>query len=174
MINRILAALFCVFILSNPGEAKQSPREFLVKQVGYGSVSKTDREPVFRGEPVSRKNGAEIAKRYLGTNPTKMRRLWCANFLGLIEKKAGRSGTNSNLAKSYSSYGQKVSISSIRAGDIVVTGRKGGGHVGYALGPARGGKVDIVSGNSGGRKGRRVVAIGSYSLKRVIAVRRPV
>lgn len=114
-----------------------------------------------------------IAKRYLGTNPTKMRRLWCAAWLGMVERKAGRKGTGSNFAKSYAKYGKAVSLAQARPGDIVVTGRKGGGHVGYLV--AKNGRtVTLISGNSGGRgPGRRVVAQGNYSVSRIIAVRRP-
>lgn len=128
--------------------------------------------PTASTEAQAGSNGADIALRYVGTNPTKMRRLWCANFMGLIERKAGRRGTGSNLAKSYSKYGTKISLSNARRGDIVVTGRRGGGHVGYYLG-RKGNKVQLVSGNTGGRKGRRVVGVGYYATSRILAVVRP-
>jgi hypothetical protein len=52
-------------------------------------------------------NVLALAERYLGTNPTKMRRLRCANFVGMIEKKVGRSGSGSNFARSYANYGKR-------------------------------------------------------------------
>ena len=111
-----------------------------------------------------------MAERYLGTNPTKMRRLWCANFLGMIEKKAGRSGSGSNFARSYASYGKKVSRGDARPGDIVVMARgKRGGHVGYFAGWADNGKAIVVSGNSRGGK----VSKGQYAASRIFAWRRP-
>jgi uncharacterized protein (TIGR02594 family) len=115
-------------------------------------------------------NALAIAARYLGTNPTKMSRLWCANFLGMVEKKAGRKGSGSNFARSYASYGKKISRSDARPGDIVVMARgKRGGHVGYFAGWADNGKAIVISGNSRGGK----VAKGQYATGRIIAWRRP-
>lgn len=109
-----------------------------------------------------------VAERYLGTNPTGMRRLWCANFVGMIEKKVGRSGSGSNFARSYASYGQKVGKP--QPGDIAVMARgKRGGHVGYFVGWAQNGKAIIISGNSRGGK----VSKGQYAASRIYAWRRP-
>lgn len=109
-----------------------------------------------------------LAERHLGTNPTKMRSLWCANFLGMIEKKAGRSGTGSNLARSYANYGKRVSKP--QRGDIAVMARgKRGGHVGYFVGWADNGRAIVISGNSRGGK----VSKGQYPASRIIAWRRP-
>lgn len=118
----------------------------------------------------SGRNALAIAQKYIGTNPTKMRRLWCANFLGMIEKKAGRSGSGSNFARSYASYGKKVSRHEAKPGDIVVMARgKRGGHVGYFAGWADNGKAIVISGNSRGGK----VSKGQYAAGRIIAWRRP-
>jgi uncharacterized protein (TIGR02594 family) len=109
-----------------------------------------------------------VAERYIGTNPTKMRRLWCANFVGMIEKKVGRSGSGSNFARSYASYGSKVGKP--QPGDIAVMARgKRGGHVGYFVGWAENGKAIIISGNSRGGK----VSKGQYAASRIYAWRRP-
>lgn len=116
------------------------------------------------------RNAVAIAERYIGTNPTKMRRLWCANFMGLVEKKAGRSGTGSNMARSYATYGKAVSRKQVRPGDIAVLSRgKRGGHVGYFVGWADNGKAILISGNSRGGK----VSKGQYAANRIIAWRRP-
>ncbi len=113
-------------------------------------------------------NVLSIAERYIGTNPTKMRRLWCANFVGMIEKKAGRSGSGSNFARSYATYGKRVAKP--QPGDIAVMGRgKRGGHVGYFVGWAPNGKAILISGNSRGGK----VAKGQYAASRIFAWRRP-
>jgi uncharacterized protein (TIGR02594 family) len=137
---------------------------------GPKSVRKSDDEDRGGRSFGGGKNAAELAERYLGTNPTKMRRLWCANFMGMIEKKAGRAGTGSNMARSYASYGKAVSRSQVRPGDIAVLSRgKRGGHVGYFVGWAGNGKAILISGNSRGGK----VAKGQYAVGRVIAWRRP-
>lgn len=106
-----------------------------------------------------------VASRYLGTNPTKRSSRWCAEFMNMMERKMGRSGTGSALAKSFASYGRRVS--NPRAGDIAVLSRKGGGHVGYVM-SVSGGKVKLISGNHG-----RKVGIGTYPRSRVIAFVRP-
>lgn len=106
-----------------------------------------------------------VARRYMGSNPTGRGRRWCAHFMNMVERKIGRSGTGSGMARSYARYGRRVS--SPRAGDIAVLARKGGGHVGYVMG-VEGSKVTLLSGNHGGK-----VGIGSYSRSRVVAFVRP-
>lgn len=110
----------------------------------------------------------EIAKRYLGTNPTRLARLWCARFMGFIERKMDREGTGSDAARSYAEYAPRVPLSQSRPGDIVVLERGArGGHVGYLI-KRRGDRLKLISGNHGGK-----VGIGWYPARRVIAVVRP-
>ena len=110
-------------------------------------------------------NAVSIARRYLGGNPTGHSRRWCAYFMNMVERKAGRSGTGSGMARSYASYGRRVS--NPRPGDIAVLRRRGGGHVGYVM-SASGSKVTLISGNHG-----RKVGIGTYPRSRVVAFVRP-
>ncbi|WP_165926901.1 TIGR02594 family protein [Tepidamorphus gemmatus] len=117
----------------------------------------------------ARKSGGgdslSIARRYLGSNPTGRSSLWCADFINLVERKAGREGVGSRLATAYLDYGTKVSKP--QPGDIVVLTRRGGGHVGYFVGWDDG-KIVLLSGNHG-----RKVAIGTYPTSRVLGYRRP-
>lgn len=106
-----------------------------------------------------------MAKRYLGTNPTGRKSLWCAEFMNMMERKMGRPGTGSAMAKSFANYGRRVS--NPRPGDIAVLSRKGGGHVGYVI-SVSGNKVKLISGNHS-----RKVGIGTYPRSRVIAFVRP-
>ena len=110
-------------------------------------------------------SAVSIARRYLGGNPTGRSRLWCAHFMNVVERKLGRSGTGSGMARSYASYGRRVS--NPRPGDIAVLRRRGGGHVGYVM-SVSGSKVQLISGNHG-----RKVGIGSYPRSWVIAFVRP-
>jgi uncharacterized protein (TIGR02594 family) len=103
----------------------------------------------------------ELAKQYLGGNPTDHLTLWCADFVNFIEHKMGRPGTDSREAKSFLHYGHAVSDP--KFGDIVVLNRSGGGHVGYFLAGASRGPL-IISGNHGHR-----VGIGVYPASRVLA-----
>lgn len=126
-------------------------------------------EMIYKSARGGASKAVSIAKKYIGTNPTRMRSLWCANFLGMIEKKAGRPGLKSNFARSYADYGSGVKKSQAREGDIVVLARgKRGGHVGYFLHWDNKGRAVLVSGNTRGSK----VGISAYAPSRIIAIRR--
>ena len=110
-------------------------------------------------------DGLSIARRYLGGNPTGKSSLWCADFMNLVERKAGRDGAGSRMATAYLGYGTKVSKP--QPGDIVVLTRRGGGHVGYFVG-WEDGQIVLLSGNHG-----KKVGIGTYPTSRVLGYRRP-
>ena len=84
------------------------------------------------------------ARKYIGTNPTGRASLWCGAFMDLVLKRTGHVG-GGNLAKSYASYGTRVSGPQV--GAIAVMGRRGGGHVGVVSGVDANGNPIIVSGN---------------------------
>ncbi|BAS00335.1 hypothetical protein BV133_2741 [Blastochloris viridis] len=107
------------------------------------------------------------AERYLGSNPTNQRTLWCSDFMNLV---AAGSGTGSRLAKSWANWGRP---SAGRPGDVVVLSRKGGYHVGVVKDFDRAGNPIVISGNSGGTRGNRMVSISSYSAGRVVSYRAP-
>lgn len=103
------------------------------------------------------------ARKYMGTNPTARSRLWCATFMNFVLAKLGYAGTNSDAAKSFAYYGQR--ISEPRVGAIAVLTRgKNGGHVGVVSGVDKGGNPIIISGNHNKRVGEAV-----YARARVIA-----
>ena len=89
------------------------------------------------------------ARRYLGGNPTGRGRLWCARFMNMVLERTGLHGTGLDLARSFASYGKRVSGPQI--GAIAVMGRRGGGHVGVVSGIDAGGNPIVVSGNNGNR-----------------------
>ncbi len=89
------------------------------------------------------------ARRYLGGNPTGRGSLWCARFMNMVLQHSGYRGTGSDLARSFASYGQRVSGPQI--GAIAVMGRRGGGHVGVVSGIDAQGNPILVSGNNGNR-----------------------
>jgi uncharacterized protein (TIGR02594 family) len=103
------------------------------------------------------------ARKYIGTNPTARTKLWCATFMNLVLAKVGYTGTNSDAARSFATYGHR--ISEPRVGAIAVLARgKTGGHVGVVSGIDPHGNPIIISGNHGHRVGE-----GIYSRSRVIA-----
>jgi uncharacterized protein (TIGR02594 family) len=89
------------------------------------------------------------ARRYIGGNPTGRGRLWCARFVNMVLERSGHHGTGSDLARSFASYGQR--ISGPQVGAIAVMGRRGGGHVGVITGIDASGNPIMISGNNGNR-----------------------
>jgi len=94
------------------------------------------------------------ARRYVGTNPTRRARLWCARFINFVLKRAGYRGTGSDMALSFAKYGHRVS--GPRVGAIAVLRRKGGGHVGIVTAVPGKGRIRLISGNDGHRVRERV------------------
>jgi uncharacterized protein (TIGR02594 family) len=102
------------------------------------------------------------ARQYIGGNPTGRRSLWCGAFMNLVLERTGRRGTGSDMARSFASYGQR--ISGPQVGAIAVMARSGGGHVGVVSGIDASGNPIIISGNHGHR-----VAEATYPRGRIYA-----
>jgi uncharacterized protein (TIGR02594 family) len=165
MMRILLAVIVAMCAFANPSLADTNKARPHLMEGRSALNMKSDRQSRSSGRDV-----VALAERYIGTNPTTMRRLWCANFVGLMEKKVGRAGTGSNMARSYDQYGKKISRGEVRRGDIAVMSRgKRGGHVGYFVEWAPNGKAVIISGNSRGGK----VSKGQYALSRIYSWRRP-
>jgi uncharacterized protein (TIGR02594 family) len=98
------------------------------------------------------------ARRYIGGNPTGRGRLWCARFMNMVLQRSGLHGTGSDMARSFASYGQRVSGPQV--GAIAVMGRRGGGHVGVVSGIDASGNPIVVSGNHGHRVAESVYPRG--------------
>jgi len=101
------------------------------------------------------------ARRYLGTNPTGRKDLWCGAFVDLVLKRLGYKG-GGNLASAYARYGRRIHGPQI--GAIAVMTRTGGGHVGIVSGFDSKGRPIIISGNY-----RRSVAESVYPGGRIYA-----
>jgi uncharacterized protein (TIGR02594 family) len=105
------------------------------------------------------------ARKYIGTNPTAMNRRWCARFLNFVLNKTGYSGTNSDAARSFASYGRRVSEPKVGAIAVLTRGNNRNlGHVGIVTGIDANGNPIIISGNHGHRVGE-----SAYPRARVIA-----
>jgi uncharacterized protein (TIGR02594 family) len=89
------------------------------------------------------------ARRYIGGNPTGRGSLWCARFMNMVLQRSGHRGTGSDMASSFTKYGQRVSGPQV--GAIAVMGRRGGGHVGIITGIDAAGNPIMISGNNGNR-----------------------
>jgi len=105
------------------------------------------------------------ARRYLGTNPTDRRTLWCGAFMDKVLRDTGHRG-GGNLATGYLHYGHH--ISGPRVGAIAVMYRRGGGHVGVVSGIDPNGNPIIVSGNH-----NNTVAESVYPRSRIAAYVEP-
>jgi uncharacterized protein (TIGR02594 family) len=98
----------------------------------------------------SSSNVVAEARRYIGGNPTSRGRLWCARFMNMVLQHTGHRGTGSDMARSFASYGHR--LSGPQVGAIAVMGRRGGGgHVGIVSGIDQRGNPILVSGNNGNR-----------------------
>lgn len=104
------------------------------------------------------------ARKYIGTNPTERKRLWCARFMNYVLAKVGYEGTNSDAAKSFAEYGKRISEPQVGAIAVLTRGHKGG-HVGVVSGVDAKGDPIIISGNHT----RNGVGEGVYARSRVIA-----
>lgn len=108
------------------------------------------------------------ARRYLGGNPTGRSSLWCANFMNLVLQRSGYRTTGSNMARSFASYGRRVSGPQVGAIAVMSRGKRGG-HVGVVSGIDKNGNPIVISGNHGGR-----VAEAVYSRGRIYAYVMPI
>jgi uncharacterized protein (TIGR02594 family) len=127
--------------------AQMQARGFANRNASFGSGAAPGGAAVSSGFGSS--NVVAEARRYIGGNPTGRGSLWCARFMNMVLQHSGYRGTGSDLARSFASYGQRVSGPQI--GAIAVMGRRGGGHVGVVSGIDAGGNPIVVSGNNGNR-----------------------
>ena len=86
------------------------------------------------------------ARRWIGTNPTSRRTLWCATFLNFVLERTGRRGTGSDMARSFASYGRRISGPQVGAIAVLSRGPRGG-HVGIVSGVDEDGNPILISGN---------------------------
>jgi uncharacterized protein (TIGR02594 family) len=136
---------------------------------GFGEASNSNfaNANASMSQPSSGFGGSGIvdaARSFIGRgNPTARGRLWCAAFMNLVLKRTGHQGTGSDMARSFSSYGQRISGPQVGAIAVMSRGRRGG-HVGVVSGIDDKGNPIIVSGNHGNR-----VAESVYSKGRIYA-----
>jgi uncharacterized protein (TIGR02594 family) len=99
------------------------------------------------------------ARRWIGLNPTSRDTLWCATFMNFVLERSGYQGTGSDAAKSFASYGQRVSGPQVGAIAVMTRG-KNGGHVGIVSGIDWAGNPIVISGNHGKKVGEGVYPRG--------------
>jgi uncharacterized protein (TIGR02594 family) len=100
------------------------------------------------------------ARKYIGTNPTNRRTLWCGAFMDKVLRENGFKG-GGNLALGYAKYGRRVSGPQV--GAIAVIRRRGGGHVGVVSGVDPNGNPIVISGNH-----NRTTAESVYPRSRIV------
>ena len=118
------------------------------------------------GTSVGMRSGSNVvaeARRYIGGNPTGRKSLWCARFMNMVLQRSGHRTTGSDMARSFASYGRRVSGPQVGAIAVMSRGH-GGGHVGIVSGLDARGNPIVVSGNHGRR-----VAESVYSRSRIYA-----
>jgi len=165
----VLAAFSLLMVVSVAGEAHAGPPRKHRTTVSKLVVAA---DP-FVGTSSSGSGGASFAqgssdivaeaRRWIGGNPTTRRRLWCARFMNFVLQRAGYTGTGSDMARSFASYGRRVSGPQVGAIAVMSRGRRGG-HVGVVSGIDAKGNPIIISGNHNNR-----VAEATYPRGRVRA-----
>ena len=150
--------LLSVLALQTPALA--SPSDYVPERAGIGASA-------FAGTVVEAAWGAPswlaIAEGYKGTNPTRKNSLWCADFMNLVLGQSGMKSSNSSMARSFASYGRRLSGPQVGAIAVLSRGKRGG-HVGIVKGIDPRGNPIIISGNHGRRVGE-----GTYPRNRVVA-----
>jgi uncharacterized protein (TIGR02594 family) len=144
---------------------QQALPRYATNEVQAGAVLSDAEKPAPIGSFTGLGGGSDLiseARRYLGGNPTGKASLWCGNFMNLVLQRTGHRVSNSNLARSFASYGRRVSGPQV--GAIAVMSRKGGGHVGIVTGVDANGKIMVISGNH-----NRRVAEAPYPASRIFA-----
>ena len=146
------------------------PQTALLPQDGVST--QTIHKPAALSSSISMGMGSESAsgssvvaeaRRYIGGNPTGRKSLWCARFMNMVLQRSGHRTTGSDMARSFASYGQRVSGPQVGAIAVMSRGRAGG-HVGIVSGVDAKGNPIVVSGNHGHR-----VAESVYSRGRIYA-----
>jgi uncharacterized protein (TIGR02594 family) len=127
-----------------------------------GRAVKAQATAAYASAPMFSSSVVAEARRYIGTNPTNRRSLWCGAFMNMVLERTGHK-SGGNLASSYASYGQRVSGPQIGALAVMSRGR-GGGHVGVVSGIDEAGNVIVVSGNH-----NNTVAESVYPRSRIYA-----
>jgi uncharacterized protein (TIGR02594 family) len=154
---RFMLAAGCVTVLANaPALGRPILRGDEADQLPASRAAAS--EPLF-GWPTL----VAEARKYMGTNPTARKKLWCATFMNFVLAKAGYDGTHSDAAKSFAYYGRRISEPEVGAIAVLRRGKRGG-HVGVVSGIDGQGNPIIISGNHNKRVGEAV-----YPRWRVIA-----
>jgi uncharacterized protein (TIGR02594 family) len=176
--TRMMFAAGCagLIALSTPAFSRPAPHGIAKHRVQHAAAPRAkphqDRGPRLVSTPIAETPKRPMfgwpslvseARKYMGTNPTRRSRLWCATFMNMVLAKTGYAGTNSDAAKSFAQYGRRVSEPQIGAIAVLTRGRTGG-HVGVVSGIDNNGNPIIISGNHGHRVGEAI-----YPRTRVIA-----
>ena len=144
---------------------RASSRTGLMAQGGGADQSSgwSDQQQGFAAGGFGGSNLVAEARRYLGGNPTGRSRLWCARFMNMVLERAGHRTSGSDMARSFASYGQRISGPQVGAIAVMSRGKRGG-HVGVVSGIDANGNPIVVSGNH-----NRRVAEAVYPRSRVYA-----
>jgi uncharacterized protein (TIGR02594 family) len=119
-----------------------------------------------RGGGISTVGGGSLvseARRWIGGNPTGRASLWCGHFMNFVLKRTGYRESPSNQARSFASYGRRISGPQVGAIAVMSRGANGG-HVGVVSGIDPSGNPIIISGNH-----NRIVDEAVYPRGRIYA-----
>lgn len=170
-IAALLVAALVVGIVS-PAQAVSGKRRAYEKR--FANVQPAER--IVRSRSAAIESAAQVpgtamilleALRWRGRTASQLglpTKLWCADFMNFVLRRAGSKGTRSRAARSFLKYGKR--LKGPRVGAIAILSRKGpqNGHVGVVRGTDGDGNPILVSGNSANK-----VRQSTYPKRRVLA-----
>lgn len=91
---------------------------------------------------------------------------WCSSFVNCCLIESGEKGTRSKSARTWLEYGHEIHVPQL--GCIAVYEREGGYHVGFVVGVATNGDLELLGGNQG-----NAVSIRRRSSEHLLSLRMP-
>lgn len=159
--KRAIAALVAAFVASAAAAGVTTPAHAAKERHNERFANTEPLEPITRSRTDAADAAAQVpgaagvlleALRWRGRTARQIglpSKLWCADFMNFVLKRAGGKGTHSRAARSFLDYGKK--LDGPRVGALVIFYRKGpnNGHVGVVRGTDGQGNPIVVSGNHG-------------------------
>jgi len=137
----------------------------MIVYVEFANASPIRLDFIKKFDGLHERNNNSTLRKMLGVNPA--RTPWCGYAVGYIVKKTGGTPPKGYpRALSWKNFGKKVTLKTVRKGDVVVVRTKRGHHV-TIFSRISGNKICGFGGNQSNR-----IKESCYSIKSIVAIRR--